>query len=739
MDERPETTGANDSMATLQPLLETEPTSSASSRLVPTEKPNTTSEKQSKRSNGWLQFLNQWGLEVTSLALSLIAFGLMIYLLYSSDRQPISKWTKTHISLNTAVSILAGTSRACLAFTISMCLSQGKWNWLTRSAQPLVDFDRFDAASRGAWGSLRLLQSCVRRPHWIAVGALTAIALLAFEPFTQAVLAIEDKKVTLDNQEYKKVVLSSNESLDTMANLPTIGRSTRLDGASWNGALGGVGLVPFPGPNNTTMNFTVYRLSNGVQEDMGMKAAMWNGFSPFTAAQNLRPAFACATGNCTWANFTSIAMCSKCKDISRYVMKSSGPVKFPKGIESTAPGEQSWILGPGDRLPDVSNPGPYFDWNNGKNFTYLKYKIPELGLSISNYNGSRHCKNLTRPCPDTYLSARVTTNPGQTLTFGNLSTMIIAIQYLAANESWVQNKTTWEDTSVSAEECALSLCVNEYYDELSQGVLQETVVSSWMNRDPDSYTSDEINVKAFMKYTNHSLDMGIMLSDLSDLQIKIPDKDFNRQASILPSTMQRQHFNITQPTIIALYNILSDGFGGIRGVNNIKDLDRNYTDITSKKLIYPALGLGQTTAGFLSGLGGSRNIPATLDNVALSLTKWMRDRELENSPMVGNATSMVIITRVRWNYLWFPGTSLIAGIVFTILCMWETQKLKKPALKDSILATLACAPDEDVRLRLKQAVANDKLQEIGRKLEVSWEEDDDFGQLKEKKDDQLGV
>lgn len=43
-------------------------------------------------------------------------------------------------------------------------VSQGKWNWLSRSAQPLVDFDRFDTASRGAWGSLRLLQSCVRRP-----------------------------------------------------------------------------------------------------------------------------------------------------------------------------------------------------------------------------------------------------------------------------------------------------------------------------------------------------------------------------------------------------------------------------------------------------------------------------------------------------------------------------------------------------------------------------------------------
>ncbi|ENH71564.1 hypothetical protein FOC1_g10007802 [Fusarium oxysporum f. sp. cubense race 1] len=124
----------------------------------------------------------------------------MIYLLYQPAGEPISKWTKTHISLNTVVSILAGTSRACLAFAISMC--------------------------------------------------------------------------------------------------------PRANG---------------------TYELPFYRTSRNIQEDMGMKAAMWNGFSPFTARQNLKPAFACATGNCTWANFTSIAVCSKCRDISGYVTKSSGP------------------------------------------------------------------------------------------------------------------------------------------------------------------------------------------------------------------------------------------------------------------------------------------------------------------------------------------------------------------------------------------------------------------------------
>ncbi|KAF5564259.1 hypothetical protein FNAPI_2252 [Fusarium napiforme] len=674
MDETPESTLANNHMATLQPLLEAEPPSSASSQAPPTEKPVKTWGKEGETGSKWSLFLAQWGIEITALVLSLIAFGLMIYLLYHSTDEPISKWNKTYISLNTAVSILAGTSRACLEFSISMCLSQGKWNWLNGAAQPLVDCDRFDAASRGAWGSLRLLRSCVRRPHWTSMGALTAIALLAFEPFTQAVLAIEGREVTLNHLEYTKAAHSSNDTLETFGNVPRIGRSTRLDGASWDGAATGLSAVPFPGPHNATMEFMARRFSFNIQEDMGMKAAIWNGFSPFTAPQNLRPAFACATGN------------------------SHG---------------QEYMLEPGESLPGVSNPSPRADLRNGRNFTFIKHEIPQLNLSIS----------------------RVTTNPGQTLTFRNLSTLVMAIQYLSSNETWLDNRTTWENTRVSARECALSFCVNQYHNVLSQGVLQETVASSWMDREPDSYKNEDNDVKAFMKYTNHSLDMGNQFARLSDLQIKIPDGDYKRQAS----NLRQQYFNITQPTIIALYNILSDGFGKIRTSDDMKDLFRPHIDLSTTKLIYPALGMGQPNAGLMSGLGQSRDVPSTINNVALSLTKWIRDRELETSPMKGNATRMVVITHVRWNYLWFPGASLMTGMAFAILCMWETQKLKKPALKDSILAALACAPDEALRLRLKQAAAKGKLQEIGRKVEVRWEEDDEFAQLKEKKNDQPSV
>jgi hypothetical protein len=58
------------------------------------------------------------------------------------------------------------------------------------------------------------------------------------------------------------------------------------------------------------------------------------------------------------------------------------------------------------------------------------------------------------------------------------------------------------------------------------------------------------------------------------------------------------------------------------------------------------------------------------------------------------------------------------GLAFVIFCMWETERLGRPALKDSILAVLACAPDDDFRLSLKQAAAEDALQQLGRKMKA---------------------
>ncbi|KAF4441820.1 hypothetical protein F53441_11905 [Fusarium austroafricanum] len=640
----------------------------------------------------------------------------MTVLLFKSDEQPISKWTNLPITLNALVSILAGIAKASLAFVISMCFSQGKWNWLSQSPQPLIDFDRFDAASRGASGNLRVIKSCIRRPHWIALGALSAIALLAFEPFTQAILSFQSRPVILKPEEYVEMARANNQSISPV---PSIGQSTRLDAGSWIGFGGGENAfltVGFPGPNNNTYAYGSDLSASNVQDDMGMKAALWNGFSSLVTTQNLWPAFTCASGNCSWTNFASIAVCHKCQDISQHVITTSGGNRIPDIYMPP-----TW--GRGAR-PSISNQAPAANYYQRlQNLTYTKHEIPDMNLNLSNYNGKAKCTSQNDNCPDTYLSLRVTTNPGQTFKSKDLNTMIVAIQYLAANESWKENRTIWEKTQITSQECSLFFCVNEYDDVLSQGVLDERITNPWRDRTTGSYSSsgpDSGNVAKFFKYANFSLDMGNALVKLSDLQIKIPDEYFDK------SSLPTQTFNITQTTILSLLGVLNEGFWGF----NAQD---SYASSSPARWIYPAMG-SKRPPGFVVGLGESNNTVTTMKNVAESLTKWIRDYDLEKNPKKGSATATIIIIRVQWYFFIFPAIAFCIGMAFTFLCIWEIRRLGRPALKDSILSTLACAPGEDLRLRLKAAAVAGSLQELGKEVLVIWDKDEGIGQLKQWED-----
>jgi hypothetical protein len=151
------------------------------------------------------------------------------------------------------------------------------------------------------------------------MGAVAAIALLAFEPFIQAVLTLENKAISLDDQEYSMIARARNDSISV---IPSIGRSTRLDGAFWYG----LSQTPqwfrtlnFTGPDNEKLVYTYSLSARDIQKEIGLQSATWTRFSPLAVAQNLRPAFACASGNCSWDNFASISVCSECHDISHHV------------------------------------------------------------------------------------------------------------------------------------------------------------------------------------------------------------------------------------------------------------------------------------------------------------------------------------------------------------------------------------------------------------------------------------
>jgi hypothetical protein len=99
--------------------------------------------------------LVSWSLEIGAMLLSLGSIIAIVSLLYRENGNSLDRWPLA-LSLNTVVSTLGTLARVTLAFALSACVGQQKWNWLYRRSDRLVAFERFDEAAKGPWGGARL-------------------------------------------------------------------------------------------------------------------------------------------------------------------------------------------------------------------------------------------------------------------------------------------------------------------------------------------------------------------------------------------------------------------------------------------------------------------------------------------------------------------------------------------------------------------------------------------------------
>ncbi|CAG9990906.1 unnamed protein product [Clonostachys byssicola] len=126
-----------------------------------------------------------WILEILTLVL---AAGLLIaicilFATYNGQTQP--DWGNGGITLNALIATLSMIFRASLAFVSFEIVSQIKWDWIASEFRPLRDFDRFDAASRGVYASLRLLPLAILHQPRAAVAILVTVSSLGIGPFMQ--------------------------------------------------------------------------------------------------------------------------------------------------------------------------------------------------------------------------------------------------------------------------------------------------------------------------------------------------------------------------------------------------------------------------------------------------------------------------------------------------------------------------------------------------------------------------
>jgi len=105
-----------------------------------------------------------WRWELITWIFGSLSFFTIFTLLLRFHNKPLEKW-KGPPQISTVVAVLAGAAQSALMVSVSSCIGQLKWFWF-RGERRAIEMKRFDDASRGPSGSLRLLLDLLwRKPR----------------------------------------------------------------------------------------------------------------------------------------------------------------------------------------------------------------------------------------------------------------------------------------------------------------------------------------------------------------------------------------------------------------------------------------------------------------------------------------------------------------------------------------------------------------------------------------------
>ncbi|CAH0050231.1 unnamed protein product [Clonostachys solani] len=117
-----------------------------------------------------------WAPEIVWCFSAIVVFIALVILLQFFDHQ-LRPDLPLGLTLNTLVALLATACRFMTAVPIEEGISQLKWNWMATRQRSLHDLYKFDQASRGPIGSMRLIP--IMRGKFIPVVSTALIVLLS--------------------------------------------------------------------------------------------------------------------------------------------------------------------------------------------------------------------------------------------------------------------------------------------------------------------------------------------------------------------------------------------------------------------------------------------------------------------------------------------------------------------------------------------------------------------------------
>jgi len=506
---------------------------------------------------------------------------------------------------------------------------------------------------------------------------------LAYEPFIQALV------VQVGQQDQVKETLGA-----------TIGLSSNLDvgtaATDSNGGTGGWQWITTDGTECEIIG--VMNMAWKTQPDLGLAASIYNGFYNQSQGAPYTPMFTCRSRNCTWDPFASLAVCASCRDVSAHLVKATFQASYRASLHTS------------DTISGIQT----------------SFTLPRWNLNLTNWDETTDINAVAKKRQATSsinssvsdipfntifsMSATGTSDGWNTLTFANSTTFLYGFAIINTDNTVKLNGTGWNVSHPTATECGLEMCTQIYHAAVVNGELQEDLVASFMHREENSLlpglpvsentsacTADWGRESNYSLSTD-SLDTTSIGYRKSPLQLYIPDAD--ARAYGLPSGTAR--FNVTQRTLDSTINWLQTSFSGqLYWSNNQPVLGGDMAGTAQPRL--PDSFWRQNPIG--SSLNDTAKLDGLFQNVATSMTVWIRNLGFASQPAAGVQWAWVPHIQVRWGFIALPLAVIAVGTLFCGAVMLETSRLGVEPWRDSCLATLTHGVSQKLRARLREAGA----------------------------------
>ncbi|XPS90735.1 hypothetical protein M3J09_000168 [Ascochyta lentis] len=258
------------------------------------------------------QLMQTWRWEIFTWVLGTVGYLSNLILVCISDGMLQKNW-HSRIQITAFVAALAQVSQSALLVPTASSIAQLKWKWVLTASRPAQDIDRFDLASRGPDGSMRLLWYFALKQNLASLGALATILLLAFPTFVQ-----------------QAVQIGTTNFQNTGAEFASLPRATQYLS---DGDLGGSNNAFFDQARLDTWFRSDYM-------DVYLKSAVEAGL----LAADVTPddvASHCGTEACSWEPYHTLAICSGVEDADHMLSFEDGAVpRVPLGGDDIPQGRK---------------------------------------------------------------------------------------------------------------------------------------------------------------------------------------------------------------------------------------------------------------------------------------------------------------------------------------------------------------------------------------------------------------